>query len=111
MANGYSLRFYMHENARHKGILLYDWLLDQAKKHGLHGGSAFLADMQHLIEHAPRSAKDERVVLAARECCVALKARIEANRLRNERCAEEARELLRGGDTTNRQPPSSEPGA
>jgi PII-like signaling protein len=43
MANGYSLRFYMHENARHGGTLLYDWLLDQAKRRGLHGGSAFLA--------------------------------------------------------------------
>jgi uncharacterized protein len=43
VAKGYSLRFYMHENAKHRGMLLYDWLLGQAKKHGVHGGSAFLA--------------------------------------------------------------------
>ncbi len=43
MAKGYSLRFYMHENAKHRGMLLYDWLLGQAEKHGVHGGSAFLA--------------------------------------------------------------------
>lgn len=40
---GYSLRFYMHENRRHRGILLYEWLLEQAKKRGIHGGSAFRA--------------------------------------------------------------------
>ena len=43
MAKGCSLRFYMHENARHRGGLLYDWLLTQAKQQGVHGGSAFLA--------------------------------------------------------------------
>ena len=43
MAKGCSLRFYMHEKARHRGVLLYDWLLGQAKTHGIHGGSAFLA--------------------------------------------------------------------
>jgi PII-like signaling protein len=41
--NGYSLRFYMHENQKHHGKLLYDWLLEAAKKHGVHGGSAFKA--------------------------------------------------------------------
>ncbi|HVC17149.1 MAG TPA: DUF190 domain-containing protein [Rhodanobacter sp.] len=40
---GYSLRFYMHENRRHRGVLLYEWLLEQAKKRGIHGGSAFRA--------------------------------------------------------------------
>lgn len=43
MGKGYSLRFYMHEKAKHRGMLLYDWLLDQANKHGVHGGSAFLS--------------------------------------------------------------------
>lgn len=41
--NGCSLRFYMHENQKHRGILLYEWLLEQAKKQGIHGGSAFKA--------------------------------------------------------------------
>ncbi|MGA0586199.1 DUF190 domain-containing protein [Dyella sp. KRB-257] len=39
--NGYSLRFYMHENQKHQGMLLYEWLLEAAKKHRVHGGSAF----------------------------------------------------------------------
>lgn len=40
---GTYLRFYMHENRKHHGILLYEWLLEKAKKAGLHGGSAFRA--------------------------------------------------------------------
>ncbi len=43
MENGTYLRFYMHENRKHHGILLYEWLLEQAKKVGIHGGSAFRA--------------------------------------------------------------------
>lgn len=39
--NGYSLRFYMHENQKHHGMLLYEWLLEAARKHGVLGGSAF----------------------------------------------------------------------
>ncbi len=38
---GAYLRFFMHENRRHHGVLLYDWLLQQAKKLGIHGGTAF----------------------------------------------------------------------
>ena len=40
---GSSLRFYMHENQRHRGTLLYEWLLAEAKKRGIAGGSAFRA--------------------------------------------------------------------
>lgn len=40
---GTCLRFYMHENSKHHHILLYEWLLEQAKKSGIHGGSAFRA--------------------------------------------------------------------
>ena len=40
---GTYLRFYMHENRKHHGILLYEWLLEKAKKAGIHGGSAFRA--------------------------------------------------------------------
>ena len=40
---GSFLRFYMHENRKHHGILLYEWLLEAAKKAGIHGGSAFRA--------------------------------------------------------------------
>jgi PII-like signaling protein len=40
---GTYLRFYMHENRKHHGLLLYEWLLEKAKKAGIHGGSAFRA--------------------------------------------------------------------
>jgi PII-like signaling protein len=33
----------MHENQKHQGKLLYEWLLEQAKRRGIHGGSAFRA--------------------------------------------------------------------
>lgn len=41
--NGILLRFYVHENRKHRHILLYEWLLEKAKKLGIHGGSAFRA--------------------------------------------------------------------
>ncbi|SRR6266700_1846104 len=40
---GTYLRFYVHESRRHKGVLLYEWLLGEAKRLGLRGGSAFRA--------------------------------------------------------------------
>ncbi|MGH8233621.1 MAG: DUF190 domain-containing protein [Rhodanobacteraceae bacterium] len=40
---GTCLRFYVHENRRHRGILLYEWLLEQARKSGIHGGTAYRA--------------------------------------------------------------------
>jgi PII-like signaling protein len=38
---GVYLRFFVHENRRHAGVLLYDWLLTEARKLGLPGGTAF----------------------------------------------------------------------
>jgi PII-like signaling protein len=40
---GTYLRFYVHENRKHHGMLVYEWLLETAKKAGIHGGSAFRA--------------------------------------------------------------------
>jgi PII-like signaling protein len=40
---GTYLKFYVHEHRKHHGILLYEWLLERAKKLGIHGGSAFRA--------------------------------------------------------------------
>jgi PII-like signaling protein len=40
---GTLLRFYVHENRKHRHVLLYEWLLEQAKRLGIHGGSAFRA--------------------------------------------------------------------
>ena len=41
--DGLFLRFYLHENQRHHGVLLWDWLLEHAAKLGIRGGSAFRA--------------------------------------------------------------------
>jgi uncharacterized protein len=38
---GTYLKFYVHENRNHHHTLVYEWLLEQAKKLGIHGGSAF----------------------------------------------------------------------
>jgi len=40
---GTCLKFYVHEHRKHRGILLYEWLLERARKMGIHGGSAFRA--------------------------------------------------------------------
>jgi PII-like signaling protein len=40
---GTYLKFYVHENRNHQHTLVYEWLLEQAKKLGIHGGSAFKA--------------------------------------------------------------------
>lgn len=41
--HGIYLRFFMHASARHDGKLLYEWILEQARKHKLGGGSVFRA--------------------------------------------------------------------
>ena len=40
---GVYLKFYVQEKRRHHGILAYEWLPEEAKKLGIHGGSAFRA--------------------------------------------------------------------
>jgi PII-like signaling protein len=40
---GVYLKFYVQESRRHHGILAYEWLLETARKAGIHGGSAFRA--------------------------------------------------------------------
>lgn len=40
---GVQLSFYCHTRARHDGVLMYEWLLERAKKTGIGGGSAFRA--------------------------------------------------------------------
>ncbi|TAL83445.1 MAG: DUF190 domain-containing protein [Rhodanobacter sp.] len=40
---GVHLYFYCHARARHAGILVSEWLLEQAKRHALGGGSVFRA--------------------------------------------------------------------
>jgi uncharacterized protein len=43
MSDGHFLRFYVHEGHRHHHSLLWEWLLQQANKIGIRGGSAFKA--------------------------------------------------------------------
>lgn len=40
---GVYLKFYVQEKRRHHGVLAYEWLLETARKLGIHGGSAFRA--------------------------------------------------------------------
>jgi PII-like signaling protein len=40
---GVFLRFYVQEKHKHRHHLLYEWLLEQASKLGMHGGTAFRA--------------------------------------------------------------------
>ncbi len=41
--NGSFLRFYVHEGHRHHRQLVWEWLMQQANKLGIRGGSAFKA--------------------------------------------------------------------
>lgn len=41
--NGSFLRFYVHEDQRLHRVLLWEWLLQQANRLGIRGGSAFRA--------------------------------------------------------------------
>ncbi len=43
MSTSCALRFYLHESRKLHGILLYEWLLEEARRNGVHGGSAFRA--------------------------------------------------------------------
>jgi uncharacterized protein len=53
---GSLLRFYVHENQRHAHQLLWEWLLAEANKLGVGGGSAFRAvagfGRQHVLREA-----------------------------------------------------------
>ena len=40
---GTFLRFYVEEKQRHRGVLLWEWLLEKANAIGIRGGSAFRA--------------------------------------------------------------------
>src|SRR5215831_8177076 len=49
---GSLLRFYVHEGDRHRGRLLWEWLLEEANKLGIRGGSAFRATAGFGRHHA-----------------------------------------------------------
>lgn len=54
--HGSMLRFYVHEDQRHHGKLAWEWLLEQANRLGIRGGSAFKAmagfGRHHLLHEA-----------------------------------------------------------
>jgi uncharacterized protein len=55
--NAVALRFYVHQPRKHGKVRLYDWLLEQAKVLGIHGGSAFFATAgygRHGVIHEQR---------------------------------------------------------
>lgn len=65
--NGSLLRFYVHENQRHEGHLVWEWLLSHANRSGIRGGSAFKATggfgHQHqLAERRPFDLVDSQTV-------------------------------------------------
>ncbi|EIM04627.1 MULTISPECIES: DUF190 domain-containing protein [Rhodanobacter] len=43
LQHGVHLTFYCHSRTKHDGMLLSEWLLQQARAHGLGGGSVFRA--------------------------------------------------------------------
>lgn len=43
LIDGVHLRFYTHAHTKHDGMLLSEWLLEQAKRRKLGGGSVFRA--------------------------------------------------------------------
>lgn len=50
----WQLRFSVHENRKHRGKLLYEWLMEQAKAMGIPRGTAFraIADYgRHKVMH------------------------------------------------------------
>jgi PII-like signaling protein len=52
-----ALRFYVHHTRRHLGMMLFEWILEQAKAMGIHGGSAFGATAgygRHGVIHEQR---------------------------------------------------------
>ncbi len=61
-----------------------------------YGDAGFLTEMQRLGAHTPRNAREARIVAAAQACCESLSVSLEAEKLRDEHFAEEARRLLLG---------------
>jgi PII-like signaling protein len=43
LQQGLHLTFYCHTRARHDGVLISEWLLEQARREGFGGGSVFRA--------------------------------------------------------------------
>lgn len=76
--NGIHIKFYMHENRKHNGILLYEWLLEKAQELGIHGGSVFRAvagygrhgviHEEHFFELAANVPVEAAFIVSPEEC-------------------------------------------
>jgi PII-like signaling protein len=75
---GFQLKLYMHENRKHRGILLYEWLIEKAKELEIHGGSIFRAiagfgrhgiiHEEHFFELASDIPVEATFILSPQEC-------------------------------------------
>lgn len=54
---GSLFRFYIHEDQRHHGRLVWEWLLEEGNKLGIRGGSAFKAMAGFGRHHVLREAR------------------------------------------------------
>lgn len=55
--NAVVVRFYVHHTHKHFNVMLFDWILAQAKSMSIHGGSAFCATAgfgRHGVIHEQR---------------------------------------------------------
>ena len=87
---GVFLRVLVHENRMHKGKPVYDWLLQEAQRLGIHGGSAYrgvagygrhgVLHEAHFFELAGDLPVEVRFVCAEAEACKLLDA-VEAAQL------------------------------
>ena len=74
---GMFLRFVLHENQKYRGQLVYEWLLVEARRVGIHGGSAFhgiagygrhgVLHEQHFLELAGDLPVDVRFICSTEE--------------------------------------------
>ena len=75
---GFQLKFYIPENRKHHGTLLYEWLIKKAKELGIHGGSVFRAiagfgrhgiiHEEHFFELASDVPVETSLILTGEEC-------------------------------------------
>ena len=79
----FQLKFFMHENSKHQGRLLYEWLLEKAKEIKIPGGSIFRAiagygregiiHEEHFFELAANVPVEAVFILTEEECANFLK--------------------------------------
>jgi uncharacterized protein len=86
---GYKLEFYTENNRRHGHTVLYQWLLEAARSHGIRGATVFMGAMgyghhgrmhsAHFFELADQPVEVTMVV--GEEECEALLAHLESEKI------------------------------